>query len=144
VNLGSCSASHSQGASPAGRAPSCPPSQWSSDKNAKFLNDLITVITACDLSFNLVENPTFCSFIQKYIPSAKLPSRNMLSGSVLTNRMISVRSQSRINCQNEITTISCDGWTGRNSQYLVAFMITTQGGKASNIFLSYMQRFIDR
>jgi hypothetical protein len=123
------SASNSRGASPSGSGLLRQPIPWSAEKNEKFVDDLLTVLVSCDLPFNLVESPVFKRFIQEYIPYARLPSRNTFSGTVLTRRLISIRTASRTEAADQRATVQCDGWTGRNNQHLVAFMITTEDGQ---------------
>ena len=94
-----------------------------------FERSLIRVVASADLSFNFVENPEVSTFFKTFMPGYALPSRRKLAGKILSRALKEVREQNYAQVKKQRVTIQCDGWTGRNHQHLVAFMMTTESGK---------------
>lgn len=93
-----------------------------------FEDALISCFASANIAFNVVENPQFRQLINICVPGMKIPSRKTLSGRILNTKLATVRHDVKWGTRNRLATLQCDGWTGRNSQHLVAFMITTLGG----------------
>lgn len=99
------------------------------DHEVSIFEDLLTTLFAsANISFNAVENPEFQDLFNTCLPGLKLPSRKTLFTCVLNTKMVTMRHNVKMNSKDHLATLQCDGWTGRNSQHLVAFMITTLGG----------------
>lgn len=107
------------------------------DQEVSIFEDLlISFFASANIPFNVVENPEFRTLFNTCLPGMRLPSRKTLSTRILNTKMVTTRHDVKMNAKDRLATLQCDGWTGRNSQHLVAFMITTLGGTE----LSYQVR----
>jgi hypothetical protein len=77
-----------------------------------------------------VENPEWLDFCSEYIPSAKNPSRKVLTTRILPKSLGIAQAASRkeIRPGANIATATCDGWSGQNNHHYIAFMAAV-GGK---------------
>ncbi|KAK7002098.1 hypothetical protein R3P38DRAFT_2362704, partial [Favolaschia claudopus] len=76
----------------------------------EFGQDLCRLFVACGWSWNAVENPQLKIFFQKYLRSAVLPSRRVLSGRILDQESDKVIQRTRLQIQGKLATYSEDGW----------------------------------
>jgi hypothetical protein len=78
---------------------------------------------AAGLPISWTDNPEVRSVFRTYLPWAKLPSRKVLSKSVLPTLQNTLRMQAQKEARGSNCTLQCDGWTGINSYHLIAFCI---------------------
>ncbi|KAJ9518193.1 hypothetical protein QJQ45_010173 [Haematococcus lacustris] len=48
------------------------------EDKGRFANDLVKLIVDCNLPFNIVDNPTFKTFLATWVPAMPVPSRDQL------------------------------------------------------------------
>ncbi|KAL6750186.1 hypothetical protein V8C86DRAFT_3110018 [Haematococcus lacustris] len=53
------------------------------EDKGRFAKDLVKLIVDCNLPFNIVDNPTFKTFLATWVPAMPVPSRDQLSGPLL-------------------------------------------------------------
>ncbi|KAJ7438058.1 hypothetical protein FB451DRAFT_1060604 [Mycena latifolia] len=80
------------------------------DQQAEFGEDLCKLFVTCGWSWNTANNPEFQLFFGKYLPSAILPDRCVLSGSTLKREADKVIGKTRLKIEGKLTTYSEDGW----------------------------------
>ncbi|KAJ7429946.1 ribonuclease H-like domain-containing protein [Mycena latifolia] len=83
---------------------------WTADQQAEFGEDLCKLFVTCGWSWNAVNNPEFQLFFGKYLPSAILPDRRVLSGSTLKREADKVIGKTRLKIEEKLATYSEDGW----------------------------------
>ncbi|KAK7029256.1 hypothetical protein R3P38DRAFT_2703759, partial [Favolaschia claudopus] len=87
------------------------PPVWAAEQQEEFGQDLCRLFVACGWSWNAVENPQFKIFFQKYLPTAILPSRRILSGRILDQESNKVIQRTRLQIEGKLATYSEDGWS---------------------------------
>ncbi|KAF9782368.1 hypothetical protein BJ322DRAFT_1010247 [Thelephora terrestris] len=100
------------------------PGVWLPEFQRKFEERIARLTVSAGMPLSWVDNPEWIDFINDFVPSARSPSRK-----VLTNRLIpmvakSYRDMAKIAARNQNVTLQADGWTGVNFHHLLAFMIS--------------------
>ena len=96
---------------------------WLPEYQGKFEERIARLTVSAGLPLSWVDNPEWIDFVNDFLPSARSPSRK-----VLTNRLIPTAAKIHKNAaktaaKNQNITLQADGWTGVNFHHLLAFMI---------------------
>jgi len=99
-------------------------SLWPPEFQRKFEEKIARLTVSAGLPLSWVDNPEWIDFINDFLPSARSPSRK-----VLTNRLIPAATKScqdlaKTAARDQNTTLQADGWTGANFHHLLAFLMT--------------------
>ncbi|KDQ55684.1 hypothetical protein JAAARDRAFT_208479 [Jaapia argillacea MUCL 33604] len=100
---------------------------WTNEDQRLFESYLARLTASCGWAMTWVENPVWIAFIDRFLPSAKIPSRQTLTCKLLPQEVESFRAAAKLKCQGKDGTLVLDGWTGINFHHLVAFMISIRG-----------------
>jgi hypothetical protein len=76
----------------------------------QFEIDLLYFIASNELSFNMLDSPETRFFFGKYIPQAQHVSRRKMSDTILPREIDKVIADTRRATENQIATVSSDGW----------------------------------
>ena len=74
------------------------------------------------LPLSWVENLEWLAFCNEFMPLAKTPSRKVLTQWLLPHTLLEIQSQAKQCAAGKNATASCDGWTGKNFHYYIAFV----------------------
>lgn len=97
---------------------------WNAARQSLY-NSLVTRLTAsANFPLSWVENPVWLEFCDEFLPSAKIPSRRVLTTRLLPEEVKSFVAQAIKQTTDGDATMQADGWTGLNYHHLLAFMIT--------------------
>ncbi|KAK7041246.1 hypothetical protein R3P38DRAFT_2480247, partial [Favolaschia claudopus] len=99
---------------------------WSAESQEDFGQDLYRLFVACGWSCNAVENPQFRLFLQKYLPSATLPSRRTLSGRILDKESDKVIQRTRLEMEGKLATYTEDGWANVAKTHLNTSLLSVE------------------
>ncbi|KAJ6550692.1 hypothetical protein B0H10DRAFT_1716108, partial [Mycena sp. CBHHK59/15] len=83
---------------------------WTSEQQAEFGEDLCKLFVTCGWAWNVANNPELKLFFGKYLLSAVVPDRRVLSGRILTTEANKVIAATRMKIEGKLTTYSEDGW----------------------------------
>ncbi|KAE9388778.1 hypothetical protein BT96DRAFT_773704, partial [Gymnopus androsaceus JB14] len=99
---------------------------WSVAQQTQFEEQITRLTASGGFSLSWVENLEFHSLIQEFMPSAKIPSRKVLTNRLLPKVAQSFRENAQLDAQanSANVTAQCDGWSGINHHHLIAFMMT--------------------
>ena len=111
------------GKSRAGTVAPAPPDTWSDARQLRFEEKLVRLTASAGLPLSWVENPEWLSFCTEFLPSAKSPSRKVLTRRLLPRTLGEFQSAAKQLVAGQNVTVSCDGWTGENFHHYIAFMI---------------------
>ena len=100
-----------------------PDTPWTAARQAHFEAQLMHLTASAGLPLSWVENSEWLSFCTEFIPSAKSPSRKVLTQQVLPHTLTEFQSQAKQRAAGHNATALCDGWTGENSHHYIAFMV---------------------
>lgn len=100
---------------------------WTADSQAEFGADLLKLFVTCGWSWNAVANPEFKLFFDKYVPSAVLPDRRVLSGRILTSEANKVIAATRQKIEGKLATYSEDGWKNVAHTHVDTSMLSVEG-----------------
>lgn len=79
------------------------------------------------LSMNCIENPDMQAFLKRSMPWFKIPSRYLLSNTILDReyKKLSYLVEKTLNNSPEFVCITSDGWSNINKLSIINYMITT-------------------
>ncbi|KAJ7809917.1 ribonuclease H-like domain-containing protein [Mycena leptocephala] len=100
---------------------------WSTEQQAEFGGDLCRLFVTCGWSWNAVVNPEFKLFFEKYLPTAELPDRRILSGSILKTEVNKMIVATRQKIQGKLATYSEDGWKNIAHTHVDTSMLNVEG-----------------
>ncbi|KAI0364093.1 hypothetical protein BV20DRAFT_956971 [Pilatotrama ljubarskyi] len=111
---------------PPSSAPHSGREPWTAEKQSRF-ESLVTRLTAsANFSLSWVENPVWLTICDEFMPSAKPPTRRVLTSCLLPSEVRFYRAQAIARTAGAEATLQGDGWTGINNHHLIAFMITAK------------------
>ncbi|KAJ9520208.1 hypothetical protein QJQ45_030152 [Haematococcus lacustris] len=125
---------HDAGTTPSSKSTARAGSGVVEDKG-RFAKDLVKLIVDCNLPFNIVDNPTFKTFLATWVPAMPVPSRDQLSGPLLMALYANVMREvtQRLN-RAQFFALTLDGWSRtQGSEHLLGFCAALPGG--SSVFL---------
>ncbi|KAI0827853.1 hypothetical protein BC628DRAFT_1317586 [Trametes gibbosa] len=128
---------------------------WTAARQSHY-ESLVTRLTAsANFPLSWVDNPIWIEFCDEFLPSAKVPTRRVLTSRLLHNEIKHFRAQAIQQTAGGDATMQADGWTGLNNHHLLAFMIrancavhtacvlnTSQERKTANKFLEHIEEVI--
>lgn len=97
------------------------------EKQAAFENQLLRAVISAGWSFNSIEDPEVKKLFRDFVPGARLPTQQRLSGTILDQEVIRIEGSFRVSEPDVYATLQCDGWKDISRQHLVAFMFTAKG-----------------
>ncbi|TFK17852.1 hypothetical protein FA15DRAFT_604314 [Coprinopsis marcescibilis] len=100
---------------------------WTKDDQRDFENKLGELTVSAGLPLSWVDNPQFLEFMDRFIPSAKPPSRKTLTTRIIPGLVKSSQKEVKTALTNQMVTLQADGWTGINHRHIVAFMVGSKG-----------------
>ncbi|KAJ9507924.1 hypothetical protein QJQ45_021273, partial [Haematococcus lacustris] len=105
------------------------------EDKGRFAKDLVKLIVDCNLPFNIVDNPTFKTFLATWVPAMPVPSRDQLSGPLLMALYANVmREVTQRLTRAQFFALTLDGWSRtQGSEHLLGFCAALPGG--SSVFL---------
>ncbi|GES85533.1 ribonuclease H-like domain-containing protein [Rhizophagus clarus] len=87
------------------------------------LNDAFVV---CGIAWHVIENPFFVEFLKTLCPGYTPPSKDLLSGKLLSQETAVVNARVIKELKNAADlTLSCDGWTNSANESIWNFLIHT-------------------
>lgn len=98
-------------------------SAWSDGRQAMFEERVMRLTASAGLPLSWVENPEWLDLCTDFIPSAKSPSRKVLTRRLLPRSLAQLQTEAKLNAAGHNATASCDGWTGENFHHYIAFMV---------------------
>ncbi|KAJ7135463.1 ribonuclease H-like domain-containing protein [Mycena crocata] len=103
------------------------PPVWTAETQTEFGEDLCKLFATCGWSWNSANNPELKIFFNKYIPSAVVPDRRVLSGSILTTEANKVIAATRQKIEGKLATYSEDGWKNVAHTHVDTSMLSVEG-----------------
>ncbi|KAJ7149955.1 ribonuclease H-like domain-containing protein [Mycena filopes] len=88
--------------------------RFKKDNQGAFESDILKFWTAVNASFNSIEHPFVRHFFEKWVPGAKVPGRDALSGRILDAEVLSIEAGRKSNLKDELATGSVDGWSTKH------------------------------
>lgn len=96
---------------------------WSDARQLCFEEKLVRLTALAGLPLSWVENPEWLSFCTEFIPSAKSPSRKVLTQRLLPRTLREFQFAAKQHVSGQNITVSCNRWTGENFYHYIMFMI---------------------
>ncbi|QRW03496.1 hypothetical protein RhiLY_02495 [Ceratobasidium sp. AG-Ba] len=106
----------------------------SPEQQKQFESDLCKLWVANGFAWHAINQPQTQIFFQKWLPEARLPDRQKLSGDVLLQEVEHANASMREAIRGRVATGMSDGWKNIKRNYLVASMLSVDH-KASNLLL---------
>lgn len=106
-----------------------PPSQsepLSLEQQQEFDADLINAFSACGFSHAAVDHPVSRNFFAQYIPSARLPCRQVLSGRTLDEQVAKAEGSAQRAVAGKLAMGQCDGWKNIARAPIMGVMMTVE------------------
>ena len=100
---------------------------WSTGDQALFEKSLARLTASAGFPLRWVENPEWQAFCEQWIPNAKIPSRKVLAQRIIPATLKEFKEAAKLHIRGSEVTATCDGWTGGNHHYFIAFMVTCNG-----------------
>jgi hypothetical protein len=101
------------------------PTAFTAAHQKRLEHHIIRLTASADFSFGWTENPYWLNIMDDFIPGASYITRRSLSGPILKRELKEVREDNKRRIAGNMVTLQCDGWTGRNKNHLVAFMVSS-------------------
>lgn len=98
-------------------------SMWPVGFQRKFEERIARLTVSAGLPLSWVDNPEWIDFVHDFLPSARSPSRKVLTNRLIPTAAKQYRDATKFAAKNQNTTLQADGWTGLNFHHLLAFMI---------------------
>ncbi|KAJ7637806.1 ribonuclease H-like domain-containing protein [Mycena rosella] len=90
----------------------------------EFAQDLCKLFVACNISWNSALNAQLNLFFSKYVPEAKIPDRQVLSGHVLDLLAAEAEAGMKSKVAGRFGTGQCDGWKTNAKAAVVTTSVT--------------------
>lgn len=103
--------------------PSAKP-RWTESDQQAFETKLTRITAAANLPFCWVENPEVLGLFARFLPSARVPSRKVLTNRIIPAELAIYRSNARACTAGAVATGQADGWSGGNFHHYIGFMMT--------------------
>jgi hypothetical protein len=100
---------------------------WSNGEQALFETAIARFTASAGLPFRWVENPEWISLCERFMPSAKSPSRKVLTQRLIPATLKTFKEAAKEQCRGFEGTVSYDGWTGDNHHHYIAFLVNCRG-----------------
>ncbi|EKM58600.1 uncharacterized protein PHACADRAFT_46938, partial [Phanerochaete carnosa HHB-10118-sp] len=100
---------------------------WTDSRQERFEMLITCLMASANLPHRWVENPEWATLVAKFIPGAKLFSRNKLTKTLILQELEQVRGLAQKNLKDLKVaegTFQLDGWTGGNYHHFLGFMFT--------------------
>lgn len=110
---------------------------WSKGEQAMFETAIARLTASAGLPLRWVENPEWLALCERFLPSAKIPSRKVLTQRLIPATLKGFKKTAQDRCQGLEGTVSYDGWTGGNHHHYIAFMVNCRGQVSLVRFRSY-------
>ena len=98
--------------------------EWPSDIQKIFEERIARLTVSAGLPLSWVDNPEWVDFVGCFLPSARSPSRKVLTNRLIPTAAKKYQHEIKSSVRDQNVTLQADGWTGINSHHLIAFMIT--------------------
>ena len=83
---------------------------WDEACQTEVAHDLCKLFAACGISWNVIDNPQFHLFFEKWLPRARIPDRRALSGSVLNTVAEEAVGAVKVRVAGKLAMGQSDGW----------------------------------
>jgi len=100
------------------------PGVWLPDVQRKFEERIARLTASAGLPLSWVDNPEWIDFINDFLPSARSPSRKVLTNRLIPTIAQGYRDHTKTMARGKNVTLQADGWTGVNFHHLLALMIS--------------------
>ncbi|KAF7331976.1 HAT family dimerization protein [Mycena kentingensis (nom. inval.)] len=100
---------------------------WEREQQEQFARDVCRLLVSCNWSWNCVSNPEFLLFFSKYVPEAKIPDRDVLSGRILDTLTREVEAGMKEKVRGKWATGQCDGWKSIAKDNIITTSSTVEG-----------------
>jgi hypothetical protein len=91
-----------------------------------FEDKLLQAFVSAGISFNAINDPELRALFHDYVPGAKLPTRQSLSGQVLDRQVAKLQGTITSDLKGAYATVQCDRWKDISKKHFVAFMFTAR------------------
>ena len=118
-----------------------PSAAWTPAKQRSFETRVTRLTASANFPLSWVDNPEWLGLCDEFIPSAKPPSRKVLSCRLLPATVHELRKEVKAAAKGHNATLQADGWTGENHHHLIAFMITIDGKVCRDLLVYVQSRF---
>ena len=100
---------------------------WSKGEQALFETTIARLTASAGLPFRWVENPEWLALCERFMPSAKSPSRKVLTQRLIPATLKTFKETAKEQGRGLEGTVSFDGWTGGNHHHYIVFMVNCRG-----------------
>ncbi|GES94625.1 ribonuclease H-like domain-containing protein [Rhizophagus clarus] len=101
-------------------------SQISEDRSHEINRACVKAFVVCGIAWHVIENPFFVEFLKTLCPGYTPPSKDLLSGKLLSQETAVVNARVIKELKNAADlTLSCDGWTNSANESIWNFLIHT-------------------
>lgn len=100
---------------------------WSKGEQALFETSVARLTASAGLPFRWVENPEWLALCERFMLSAKSPSRKVLTQRLIPATLKTFKDNAKELCRGLEGTVSYDGWMGANHHHYIAFMVNCRG-----------------
>lgn len=96
---------------------------WPPEFQRKFEERIVRLTASAGLPLYWVDNPEWIDLVNNFLPSARSPSRKVLTNCLTPAITKEYRDMKKVAARDQNTTLQADGWTGANFHHLLTFMI---------------------